>query len=126
MYNDSKIHANVIYIYCNLLAAGAIDIEDVLRAVEDVENFMELGKWLSVPDCELHEIKQRHTTEMERKRGVLEYWFKMDPSKSWRRVIWALDIMTEHQIADEIRDNAEPVLGMYVQFTQHKSCINHA
>ena len=99
-------------IYLSLLALAIdVTVEAVLRAVEDVENFMELGKWLSVPVSKLHEIEQQYTIEMERKRGVLEYWFMMDPSPSWRRVIWALDMMNRHQAADEIRDNAKPVVG---------------
>ena len=79
--------------------------------MEDVENFKELGKWLGVPVSKLQEFEQQYTTEMERKRGVLEYWFIMDPSPSWRRVIWALDMMKEHKTASGIENKAEPVLG---------------
>ena len=60
-----------------------------------------------------------YSTVDERKKAVVEYWWGADPCPSWRRIIEALDtlMMEQHQIADDIRHYAEPLMGI-VRFRQ--------
>ena len=71
-----------------------------------------LGYLLRVPKSKLNEIKELYSTVEERVRAVVEYWWAVDPTPSWRRIITALDDAKERQIADQIRHNAEPLTGI--------------
>ena len=97
-----------------------LTLENVVRAVEGVRNwkgsyffgYPGLGTWLCVPDTKLDEIEALYSTVEERVRAVVEYWWAVDPTPSWRRIITALDCTEQHQIADQIRHNAEPLTGI--------------
>ena len=121
--------------------AVALTLENVVRAVERVRNWREteeeygLGWQLCVPDAVLDEIERNYSTVEGRVRGVVEYWWQVDPSPSWRRIICALDWVEEYQLADEIRHNAEPLTGMlwivsyyvclYIFSSQYRFCSSH-
>ena len=74
--------------------------------------FPGLGCWLYVPDTKLNEIEELYSTVEERVRAVVEYWWAVVPTRSWRRIITALDWAKEHQIADKIRHKAERLTGI--------------
>ena len=71
-----------------------------------------LGYLLRVPNSKVIEIVELYSTVEERVRAVVEYWWAVDPTPSWRRIITALDDAEEYQIADQIRHNAEPLTGI--------------
>ena len=90
-----------------------LTLENVVRAVEGVRNWGRLlGYGLCVPNTKLNEIERLYSTVEERVRAVVEYWWAVDPTPSWRRIITALDCAQEHQIADKIRHKAEPLTGI--------------
>ena len=92
-----------------------LTLENVATAVEGVKNwgrYAGLGTGLHVTSTKLQEIERLYSTVEEKVRAVLEYWWAVDPSPSWRRIISALDNAHEHQIADQIRHNAEPLTGI--------------
>lgn len=84
---------------------------NVLRAVRKVENTDEFGLWLSVPKPKQREIQRQFSSVTEQKKALINYFIENDPEPSWRTVIWALDVMGEKEIADDIRHLAEPVSG---------------
>ena len=83
----------------------------------------ELGKRLTPADYssfpptypKLDEIAQQHQSDDSRLRAVVECWLQgegSDEEPSWRRIIWALDAVTETSAAaDNIRHFAEPLPG---------------
>ncbi len=72
-----------------------------LKAIEcNSEQLKLLGVWLNTPSSE--------RTTLHR---LLTYFIEMHPFGSWRTVIWALDAIKEHSIADKIRNYAERIEG---------------
>ena len=101
------------YFNCVSLAADVpLTVKNVCKAVEAVRNWNGLGVWLNVPGSKHDEIRLRYSTAADCKRAVVAYWMKVDPTPSWRRVIWALDWMGERQVADAVRPYAEPLTGL--------------
>ena len=72
---------------------------------------MKLGQWLIVPEHKLDEIKQQHSTHANQTRAIVEYWLSVDPTPSWRRLVWALNGCKEHQALDKVKHNVEPLTG---------------
>ena len=72
-----------------------------------------LGIWLSVPHHKLSEIKRQHATQANRTRATIAYWLSVDPTPSWRRVVWALEGSKEHKAAERVKPYVEPLTGEY-------------
>ena len=84
---------------------------NVLRAVREVEDTDELGLWLGVPESKREEIRSQLSSVVQQRKALINYFIENDPESSWRTVIWALDVMGQKEIADDIRHLAEPVPG---------------
>ena len=86
-----------------------------LQAVEEVENWWKeysgLGYRLRVPQSVRDEIRRQHSTVAAQKEALLRYWLAVDSSRSWRTLVCAVDATGDHEIADKIRGNAEPLTG---------------
>ena len=88
----------------------------MLRAVENVKNWRDLGQRLRVPRSKVVEIDKLYSTDKEKMKAVVEYWWRVDPSPSWRMVIRALDWADETDAADRIKPNAERLAGNLSMF----------
>ena len=89
---------------------------NVLKAVKGVaHDWRELGLWLNIPESTQDDIKQQHSDDRGWLVAIIEYWQKVDPFPTWRRVIHALDKIEEHRTADSIRQYAEPLTGVSFQ-----------
>ena len=87
-----------------------------MREVREVGDWWEeegLGYWLLIPCSKREEIRKKFPNEMEQKKQLISYWINTDPMASWRRLIWALDVMKETKMADSIRSYSEPLTGKY-------------
>ena len=69
-----------------------------------------LGILLSVPH---HEIERQHTTQADRTRATIAYWLSLDPTPSWRRVVWGLECSNEHKAAERVKPYVELLTGEY-------------
>ncbi len=77
----------------------------------DEGKWREIGAYLIVPDIKLDAFEQKYSTDSQRLRAVIYYWYLRDPYASWRRLISRLDWMNQHEVADKIRENAEELTG---------------
>ena len=71
-----------------------------MNKLTGVTNLKRLGVWLNVP-----------SPERGRLQTLVGYFVEVHPFGSWRTVIWALDAIGNHDIADTIRDYAENIKG---------------
>ena len=74
-------------------------------------NLSWLQVWLYVPDRKRVEIDQQHSTQADQMRATVEYWLSVDPTPSWRRLVWALEKSEEHQAVDIVNPYVEPLTG---------------
>ena len=58
-----------------------LTVDGVMRVVEGVRNWRELGSELCIP----------HSKRGKQVKDVITYWFASDPFVCWRRLIHALD-----------------------------------
>ena len=80
-----------------------------------------LGLYLRVPERKLEEIEQQHSTQANQTRATVEYWFSVDPTPSWRRLVEALEFSDQHQAADRVRPYVEPLTGeFYMCYCMHR------
>ena len=75
---------------------------------------LSLAVYLYIPGSKQNEIRHNFPDEMDQKKQIIVYWINTDPLASWRRLITALDMIMETELADSMRSNAEPLTGMYV------------
>ena len=71
--------------------------------------------WLGVPETKLHEILKKHGSDED--KGVeecIEWWLKHAIDVSWRKIIYSLDWNRETNVADGLRQYAEPPSGVYI------------
>ena len=108
-------------------SAPPLTVENILTAVQGVA-WRKLGKELFHGhynlkshqfDCpKLDEIERQHQSDDSRFRAVIESWLQgdgKDEEPSWRRIIWALDGVTETRAtANTMRHFAEPLPGNHV------------
>ena len=88
----------------------------MVRVVREVRRWW--GGWYSslagclyISESKQSEIRHNFPDEMDQKKQAISYWINTDPLASWRRVIKALDVLRETELADLIRSNAEPLTG---------------
>ena len=99
-----------------VVAGVPLTPSNVMREVREVEDWwgeVGLGHYLCIPESKREEIRQKFPDEMEQKKQLITYWINTNPLASWRRLIWALDMIKETKTADSIRSYAEPLTGMY-------------
>ena len=99
---------------------------NVIRAVKKVKRWwgiLGLRYRLYIPWSKEKEIRRKFPHEMDQKKQAISYWINTDPLASWRRLIKALDEMSETKLADSIRSNAEPLTGIqYAYRMAHVHC----
>ena len=69
-----------------------------------------LAFWLSVPR---DEIEQQHSTKDNQTKAVISVWLSVDPTPSWRRLVWALEESGEQEAANKLKPYVEPLSGEY-------------
>ena len=79
--------------------------------LEKVRNWWNLGIGLLVLWIKLDEIERVYSSINDRLKAVYDYFKHMHPYANWRCVIWGLDESRDTDLADEIRDLAEPLTG---------------
>ena len=87
---------------------------NVLRAVREVKDTDDLGKYLGVPVSRRDEMKRQFSSEARQRKAYINYFIEHDPDASWRSVICVLDVMNQPdsvEAADNIRHLAEAVPG---------------
>ena len=104
--------------HCVFICTAGVPLtpSNVMRAVRKVKRWwgdMGLRRWLYMPWSKEKEIRRYFPHEMDRKKQAISYWINTDPLASWRRLITALDWMSETKLADSIRSNAEPLAGIH-------------
>ena len=85
--------------------------KNLQKAVQEVKNTNELGRWLGVPRLKRTEIQRHFSNVPQQVKAYINYFMEHDPAASWRAVIVALNAMGEKKAADAIRHLAEPVIG---------------
>ena len=102
--------------------ATALTVGNVCRALKPLEGrVMEedgLAWYLRVPSSKRVKIKMNHPNPPDQLREVVSYYLTRCPSPSWRGVIWAVEVIKAHHVADGMRERAEPVRGM-----QYRECV---
>ena len=113
----------MVCVFCPT-TAPKLTVDGALRVVEGVRDWRYLGRFLHIPESRLDEINQ--LSPSENKKALVTYWMENDPFPSWRRLLWALDVMVEKAIADSIRHYAEPLTGsqhsLYYPGQYHTHC----
>ena len=72
---------------------------------------------LYIPKVKLKATRSEFSTEKERLREIVQYWFLRDPLASWRRLIIQLDCVSIHNktataaAANSMRNYAESLIG---------------
>ena len=105
----------------SITTATALTVGNVYTAVKPLEGrVMEnegLADYLRIPVLIQNKIGMNHPNSPDQLREVVSHYLTRYPSPSWRGVIWAVEEMGAHHIADRIRERAEPVRGM-----QYREC----
>ena len=111
----------LISMHCELylLSSAALTVDNVLKALKEVEwtkfygNTVVRGDGvLQLPPSQWRKIGGKYAGETERKREGVKNWLWNHPYASWRLIIIRLDWMKEHAVADQIRGYAEKLTGM--------------
>ena len=99
-----------------LSPAPPLTVENILEALEGVENWGEVASWLGTlyGSSSLKEAVEQFLQG----RG--------DFQPSWRAVIFALDVAEETHLADRIRSYGEPVQGRYTYTHLYKNTYTHS
>lgn len=106
---------------CVLMCTPGVPLtpSNVMRVVREIEEWWSdspspsLTDYLFIPKPKQEEIRQKFSDDVEQKKQSICYWINSDPLASWRRLIWALDMMFKTHLADSIRPNAEPLTGSH-------------
>ena len=100
--------------------ATALTVGNVCIALKPLEGRVMgdgLAWYLQVPRPKRVEIDTNHPNPTDKLREVVSYYLTRCPSPSWRGVIWAVEEMEAHRVADGMRERAELVRGM-----QYREC----
>ena len=105
-------------LYFYTLIAVVLSVENAVSAI--IKTDFEVD-WLkddrrfrfSITDEQNAEIGKYSDTREEKIRSFITYVLNADPTPSWRRIISAIDQLdTEHAVASELYEYAEPITGM--------------
>ena len=93
-------------LHCGALSlASSLDIDNILKAVEEVKNWGDFLQNLIGHYSPNDEVHLKDTVQQFiQGRGLYQ--------PSWRAVIFALDVANEINLADQIRHHGEPVQGV--------------
>ena len=94
----------------------ALTVDNVLKAVEEVEWSTLCKHILRVPDSTVQVIVRECSTDNEQKLSGVKWWVANDPLASWRRLTQEL-YTCEETVGDKIRNFCEDVAGMCVHYT---------
>ena len=98
----------------SLCLAPPLTIESILTAVQGVA-WRNLGRYLfwNKPNSYLDEIEAQYQSDDECLRALIDHWLEGEGQEqpSWRALIYNLDWAKETEVADKIRQFAEPVSG---------------
>ena len=98
--------------YYSFRSVQPLRVDTVLRALQGVKDWKRLGESLiGCTNPKLIEIQTQSRSSVDRLRAVVEHWLQNGGRPSWRVIMWALDWAEESQLADPIRDYAEPPRG---------------
>ena len=103
-----------------LSSAPLLTVENVLKALEGVENWVKVASWLGT----LFIISSSSSSLKEAVEQFLQGRGHFQPS--WRAVIFALDGAGETPLANRIRSYGEPVQGRYMYTHLHKHAYTQA
>ena len=91
-------------------------MENVATTLEHIP-LDDVGTILYIPKAKLEATKSEFSTDKERLRVLIQYWFDKDPHVSWRRLIIRLDWVSIYDetataaAANSIRNYAEKLTG---------------
>jgi len=87
-----------------------------------VKDWKRLGEsLLGCTNPKLIAIQKQRASNEDRLRAVVEHWLQNGGHPSWSVLMWALDWAEESQLADPIRDYAEPPRGESSYFCMYDS-----
>ena len=75
------------------------------------DKWKDIATYLLVPDREKEKIDTEEANEVDKLTAVFKYAINTHPYANWRLIIRVLDRAKLYEIADQIRDFAEPVDG---------------
>ena len=105
----------------SITTAPALTVDNVCRDLQSMEGsvmeYSTLGNSFKLPQLIQDKIARDHPNPTDQLREVVSYYLTGCPSPSWRSVITAVEKIGALQIADMIRERAEPVRGM-----QYREC----
>jgi hypothetical protein len=83
------------------------NVQETVRNVADVDL---RGTRLGLPESKVLEIMKLFPSDVqEQVNSYIDYFIDHDPLASWRRFIFALDVIKQKEAADSIRHLAEPI-----------------
>ena len=77
------------------------------------EKWRWFGEIMHLPEAAMDTIQGEIPSDEERLRAVVQYWILRDPHASWRRLITQLYRHGEDDLAGQLLNNAERLLGMH-------------
>ena len=70
---------------------------------------------LGVPETKQQEIRQKHGSDEDKAvEECIEWWLEHATDVSWRKIIYSLDEERQTNVADGLRQYAEPPSGVIV------------
>ena len=115
MYYDGDTTCDVLTIpVCT--SAPPLNVEHVLKHLQGVKNWREVGDWLlgyGLRTKELDAIQRKYSSDEDRLQAVVQQWLEGGgfTQPSWRLLVWSLDHAGDITAADPIRGFAEPPRG---------------
>ena len=102
---------------CALSPAPPLTVENVMKALKGVKDWVEVASWLFGTYLGSSSLKEAVEWFLQG-RGHFQ--------PSWRAVIFALDGAEETPVADRIRSYGEPVQGRYTYTHLYKNTYTHS
>ena len=114
LYYDGDTTCYVLTIPVSTIAPR-LNMEHVLKHVQGVRNWREVGYWLlpGDPTKQLDTIHKDYSSNEDRLQAVVQQWLEGGgrSQPSWRRLVCSLDRAGDTIVADPIRGFAEPPPG---------------
>ena len=112
LYCDGDTTSYVLTIFVSTIAPP-LNVECVLKHVQGVKDWREVGNWLlGYKSTKLNAIEREYSSNEDRLRAVVQQWLEGGGhSPSWRWLVWSLDTAGDSIVADPIRGFAEPPQG---------------
>ena len=107
------------YIPLSLPPAPPLTLDNIFDAVKNVRSWRTLGQYMIYSSSKLDDIQRRHASHEACLKDVIELFLSGKgryKQPSWRAVIWSLYKANEIQLAEHIRNYAEPVQGNEVYY----------